>query len=69
MENKTPKIKVNSEWNKAIQELATLANKWANWDLQTSHWILQFLQFVEVDNEYFDKLEKEAKEKAKKETK
>lgn len=62
---KIPKIKVNAEWNKAIIELCTLANKWANWDLQTSQWILQFLQWIEVDDKYFSDIELKAKEENK----
>ena len=63
------KIKVNSIGLQVINEILEVANKTPNADLKYSEYLLNIKYSIEVDNEYFKNVEKEAlakKESAKK---
>ncbi len=61
-------IKVNAAWNKAIQSLLDIALK--SWWIQSLEWVVSILNSVDIDEVFFEKIEKEkqeALEKAQKE--
>ena len=56
------RIKVNAEGNKAIQELLDIALKQGG--LQAINGVSQLLNSIDIDQEYFEKVDAEVKKKA-----
>lgn len=50
-------IKVNSVWNKAIQELLDIALK--SGGISVLNWVSHIINSIDIDEEYFENIEKE----------